>query len=89
MQVNYTTRAPVGGANSSNKIRQPANPDRLLTTGEVATLTGMGVSWLCKGRIYGWGPKYLRLSAGAIRYRWSDILAYLQGCECNPAEVGR
>jgi len=51
----------------------------------------MSESWLCKGRIYGWGPKYIRFGAadkgGAIRYRWSDILHYVQRNVCDP-EVG-
>lgn len=89
MHVNSTTRARLGCASTPAQIRQPSNPERLLTTGQVATLTGMSMSWLEKGRIYGWGPKYLRLSAGAIRYRWSDILTYLQDRECNPKEVGQ
>lgn len=89
MHVNSTTRAHLRGASTPAHIRQPANPERLLTTGQVATLTGMSMSWLEKGRIYGWGPKYIRLSSGAIRYRWSDILAYLQERECNPEEVGQ
>lgn len=89
MHVNSTTRARLGCASTPAEIRQPANPEKLLTTGQVATLTGMSMSWLEKGRIYGWGPKYLRLSAGAIRYRWSDILTYLQDRECNPEEVGQ
>lgn len=92
MQVQTIPRARLGRINTSAELRQPANPNRLMTTGQVATHTGMSESWLCKGRIYGWGPKYLRLGAGgkggAIRYRWSDILSYLQGCECDPEEVG-
>ncbi len=89
MYVETASSARLCGASTPAHIRQPANPEKLLTTGQVATLTGMSMSWLEKGRIYGWGPKYLRLSAGAIRYRWSDILTYLQERECNPEEVGQ
>lgn len=89
MHVNSTIGARLGCANTSAQIRQPTNPEKLLATGQVATLTGMSKSWLEKGRIYGWGPKYLRLSAGAIRYRWSDVLTYLQLCECNPEEASQ
>lgn len=89
MRVETISRARIPGTNTLAEIRQPTNPEKLLTTGQVATLTMMSTSWLEKGRIYGWGPKYLRLGAGAIRYRWSDILTYLQGCECNPEEVGQ
>lgn len=89
MRVETISRARIPGANILAEIRQPTNPEKLLTTGQVATLTGMSTSWLEKGRIYGWGPKYLRLSPGATRYRWSDILTYLQERECNPEGVGQ
>ncbi|MEP4420576.1 hypothetical protein [Oceaniradius stylonematis] len=48
----------------------------------------MSESWLCKGRVYGWGPKYIRFGTsekgGAIRYRWSDILLYVERNVCDP-----
>lgn len=89
MRVETMSSARCKSTSTPAQIRQPANPERLLTTGQVATLTGMSMSWLEKGRIYGWGPIYIQLSAGAIRYRWSDILNYLQERECNPEGVGQ
>lgn len=93
MHVETTPRARVRAANNHADIRQPANPQKLLTTGQVATLTGMSQSWLEKGRIYRWGPKYLRIGSdrkgGAVRYRWSDVLEYLAGCEHDPEGAGQ
>lgn len=92
MHVETTSRAR-RSVPAHTELRQPANSQKLLTTGQVATLTGMSPSWLEKGRIYGWGPKYLRIGSdrkgGAVRYRWSDLLTYLAGCEHDPEEVGQ
>lgn len=93
MHLETTSRARLRGAPTHAELRQPTHPERLLTTGQVATNTGMSQSWLEKGRIYGWGPKYLRIGSdrkvGAVRYRWSDVLEYLAGCEHDPEEVGQ
>lgn len=69
-------------------LRPLAHPEKLLTTKEVATLTGLSVSFFNKRRIYGGGPKFLRLNAnskiGAIRYRLCDVLDWLAARECEP-----
>lgn len=74
-------------AGSTALLRPLAHPEKLLTTKEVATLTGLSVSFFNKRRIYGGGPKFLRLNAnskiGAIRYRLSDVLEWLSARECN------
>ncbi|RKF07153.1 hypothetical protein DEM25_004720 [Oceaniradius stylonematis] len=88
MQTATMSRARADGAFTPAIQAQPRHPDRLLTTGQVATLTTMSESWLCKGRVYGWGPKYIRFGTsekgGAIRYRWSDILLYVERNVCDP-----
>lgn len=88
MQPATLSRARSGGAFIPIAIREPANPERLLTTGQVANFTNMSVSWLNKGRIYGWGPKFICFGisgkGGAVRYRWSDILLYIEGRICDP-----
>jgi len=68
-------------------LRPLAHPEKLLTTKEVANLTGLSVSLFNKRRIYGGGPKFLRLNAnskvGAIRYRLSDVNDWLASRECS------
>ena len=50
----------------------------LLTTKQVAQMLGVTVNYLEKQRCYyGDGPKYIRISKRAIRYRMSDIDDYL------------
>lgn len=79
------------GAITSPKpyLQQPM--ERFLTTGQVATLTGMSESYLEKGRVYGYGPPFIRLrpgsKSGAIRYRLSAVMRWLEGRQCNPEEA--
>lgn len=79
-------------ASGAAPLRPLAHPEKLLTTKEVAALTGLSASFFHKRRIYGGGPKFLRLTStgriGAIRYRLPDILDWLASRECN-TEGGR
>lgn len=50
-----------------------------MTTKEVAHMLGLTVNTLEKYRCYdGKGPKYIQISKRAIRYRKSDVDAYLE-----------
>ena len=54
-------------------------PDHLLTTVEVANRWNIKPNTLEGARSRGTGPKFIRLGTGkraAIRYRFSDIVAY-------------
>ena len=53
------------------------NTDRLLTTGQAAEYLNVSVYWLEKARCRGHGPSYIRITARAIRYRISDLEAFL------------
>jgi hypothetical protein len=52
---------------------------RLLREVEVAEMLAVSVSWLQKGRLYGYGPRFIRLQSpkGAIRYRIEDVEDFL------------
>lgn len=69
----------------------PHPEERFLTTGQVAKLTGMSESYLEKGRVYGYGPPFIRLrpasKSGAIRYRHSAVMGWLEERQCNPEEM--
>jgi predicted DNA-binding transcriptional regulator AlpA len=60
----------------------------LLTTKEVATLTGFSESYFEKARIYGYGPTFLRVRStgrtGKILYRRAAVDAWLAAQECDP-----
>ncbi len=51
----------------------------LLTEKRAAELLGVSVSWLQKGRCYGYGPPFIRLTSprGAIRYRKADLERFI------------
>jgi predicted DNA-binding transcriptional regulator AlpA len=54
--------------------------DDLLEPAEVARRLRRPKNWLAKLRITGGGPKFLKIG-GAVRYRHSDVEAWLAGCE--------
>ena len=53
------------------------DPDDLLNTVELAEWFGLSTQWLEIGRHRGYGPKFLKLSSRRVRYRRSDVLAWL------------
>lgn len=63
----------------------------LLTEKEAAKFLGVSVSWLQKGRCYGYGPPFVKLKQpkGAIRYRRPDLDAYLQANTIYPEAMRR
>lgn len=61
---------------------------RYLTTKQLPEITGLSRSFFEKGRIYGYGPQYIRIAsgnrAGKILYRPEDIETWMTQRECNP-----
>lgn len=61
---------------------------RLLTTKQLPALTGLSKSFFEKGRIYGYGPQYIRIKSGSrfgkILYREQDVLSWLASQEQDP-----
>ena len=51
--------------------------DDLLATKEVADWLSISVQWLEIGRLRGYGPRYVRIGPRHIRYRRSDVIAWL------------
>ena len=49
---------------------------KLLTTKELANLSGFSTSYFEKGRVLGYGPAWIKLG-GAVRYRLEDYEAWL------------
>ena len=56
----------------------PTADTDLLTTAELAAWLGVTKAWVELGRVKNFGPPYLRLSAQMIRYRRSEVKAWLQ-----------
>jgi predicted DNA-binding transcriptional regulator AlpA len=51
--------------------------DDLLPTVQVADWIGVSHQWLEIGRLKGYGPPYVRVGPRHIRYKRSDVLAWL------------
>lgn len=51
--------------------------DDLLSTRDLATWLGVSVQWLEIGRHRGYGPQFIRVTGRIIRYKRSDVLAWL------------
>jgi excisionase family DNA binding protein len=50
---------------------------RFLTTAQAASVLGFHASYLAKARLTGSGPRYLKIGGRSVRYRRSDIDAWL------------
>ena len=65
--------------------------NRLLTTKQLPEITGLSKSFFDRGRIYGYGPQFIRIAsgsrAGKILYRPEDVERWLAERECNPEEA--
>ena len=59
-----------------NGIEQPQDPDKLIPEREAAEFLGVTVRTMQSYRQRGGGPKFVRLSARAVRYRRRDLIAY-------------
>jgi excisionase family DNA binding protein len=58
------------------------SPDALLTTEEVANLTGLSQETLAQWRSQRRGIPYLKIGR-AVRYHSADVQAYLEGCRVS------
>jgi len=69
-----------------------SNNWKFLTTKQLPELTGLSASFFEKGRIYGYGPQYIRIKAGSrsgkVLYREADVLNWLTAQECDPEALG-
>jgi hypothetical protein len=70
---------------------RPKIETQLLTESEAAEFLGISRSWLQKGRIYDYGPAYLKMKEprGVIRYRLSDLLAFIDERTKRPSQTTR
>jgi DNA-binding transcriptional MerR regulator len=63
--------------------------ERLLTQSEAAELLHVQARTLESWRMRGIGPKFVRYTSRAIRYRPADLRAFLELHEVAPAGAGR
>jgi predicted DNA-binding transcriptional regulator AlpA len=60
------------------EISACGEPDNLLSTNDVADLCGMSIQFFEIGRVRGYGPRFVRLTPRRVRYRRSDVIAWLE-----------
>lgn len=60
------------------------DPDELLDSRTLARLLHVSVQWLEIGRSVGYGPKPVRLNKRVVRYRRSDVVAWLRSRSEQP-----
>jgi predicted DNA-binding transcriptional regulator AlpA len=61
----------------AERIAEGGDQDELLSTKQTATLLGVSQQWLEIGRTRGYGVPFVRLSPRRVRYRRSDVIAWL------------
>ncbi|MBE7638692.1 helix-turn-helix domain-containing protein [Sneathiella sp. P13V-1] len=54
------------------------HPDRLLTEKEAAAFMGYTMRALQNWRLRGGGPSYVKVSSRSIRYRYKDLVAWIE-----------
>lgn len=54
--------------------------ENLLTTKEAATILGVSVAFLERDRWAGARVPFIKIGSRAVRYRLSDLLAYIESC---------
>lgn len=51
--------------------------EALLNENDVARITGLSVATVRRWRLFGQGPRFIKVSGSAVRYRPADVKAYL------------
>jgi predicted DNA-binding transcriptional regulator AlpA len=61
-------------------------PSALLNEHDVARITGLSVATIRRWRLLRQGPRFIKVSGSAVRYRPEDVKAYL---DTRPTGGGR
>lgn len=57
--------------------------NQIIDTNDLVRLTGLTKRFWESRRISGDTPPYIKLSARAVRYRWGDVVDWLNSKKCN------
>ena len=76
MQLNTTN--PTGSAEQPAGRVIPTDRDALILTVEAASLLGLDRRTLDSWRLRGGGPRFIRISARAVRYRRADLMEWIE-----------
>lgn len=58
-------------------MTMPATADRLMTTNEAAPMLGYAPRTLMRWRVERGGPPFVRIGGRVVRYRESDLVAWI------------
>lgn len=68
-----------------------ANPNNTLETllneHDVARITGLSVATVRRWRLFRQGPRFIKVSGSAVRYRPEDVKAYLDSRPSGGGEI--
>lgn len=64
------------------ELRIP-DKDEVITPDELVKLTKMSKDFWSRCRVEGDSPLYIRMSATAIRYRWGDVVDWMEQRKCK------
>jgi predicted DNA-binding transcriptional regulator AlpA len=73
------TSIPLSQRRAREVAHADPDPDQLLSTRELAALTGLSTQFFEIGRVRGYGPRFIKLSQRNCRYRRSDVVEWLEG----------
>jgi predicted DNA-binding transcriptional regulator AlpA len=57
---------------------QAVDQEKLLLDEEAATFLAVSTRTLARWRVVGFGPKFIRISSRAVRYRKRDLIAWAE-----------
>ncbi len=78
---------PVMSAKPRHVASKGPSVDHLLTPEETAEFLRCSVSSLNKWRVYGGGPRFVRVES-RVRYRFRDLIAYVDTKTCASTSSG-
>lgn len=58
-------------------------PEQLISANELVKLTQLTYNFWAQRRYSGDGPPFIRLSAKCVRYRWGDVVEWLDKRKCT------
>ena len=74
-------RATISPESLAKRYLSRAEAERYLSRAETAEMIGLQPQTLAKWAVVGMGPKFLKLNARVVRYRLSDVLAFLESSD--------
>ena len=62
------------------------NFENLLNEHDIARITGLSVGTIRRWRLFKQGPRFIKVSGSAVRYRPEDLKKYLETRPCGGGE---